>query len=188
MQISVRFRPGSSCTEPRSDTAGCRNLYEMWFQRSTWPGMTEVRDYQVDQRLPNPACAIDEWWMAVEGEGTYPNLTKTALAVLTCFHGPLVEGSFNIMGDLMGGRNFRVELPTYSGLETVKYRLGMERSSEQTRDAAIKLLAVDNPVLAHPPRNLMRNMKLAYITHSTVKQNTREGMQNNSLASLDKQH
>ena len=34
----------------------------------------------------------------------------------------------------MGGRNFRVELPTYSSLQAVMYRLGMERSSEQTRD------------------------------------------------------
>ncbi|KAI0241756.1 hypothetical protein LSAT2_019618 [Lamellibrachia satsuma] len=143
----------------------------------------EVRDYQVDQRLPNAACAIDEWWTAVEGEGKYPNLTKMALAVLTCFHGPLVEGSFNIMGDVVGGRNFRVELPTYSDLETVKYRLGMERSSEQTRDAAIKLLAVDNPVLAHPPKKPDAEHEAG--VHHT-QQNTREGMQNNKSSRLVK--
>ena len=56
----------------------------------------------------------------------YERWPKMALAVLTCFHGPLVKSSFNIMGDLMGGRNFRMEQPTYSALQTVKYRLGME--------------------------------------------------------------
>ena len=71
-----------------------------------------------------------------------------------------------------------IELPTYSSLQTVKYWLGMESSSEQMHDAPMKLLAVDNHVLDHPRKNLMRNMNLAYITHSKVKQGARKGMQN----------
>ena len=119
---------------------------------------------------------MDQWWIAVEATGRYSNLPKMALAVLTCFHGPLVESSFNIMGDLMGGRNFRMELPTYSALQTVKYRLGMEKEDELRQESAIKLLAVPNPVLDHPPRNLMRNMKLAYSTYSKAKQSASEGL------------
>ena len=118
---------------------------------------------------------MDQWWIAVEATGRYSNLPKMALAVLTCFHGPLVESSFNIMGDLMGGRNFRMELPTYSALQTVKYRLGMEED-ELRQESAIKLLAIPNPVLDHPPRNLMRNMKLAYSTYSKAKQSASEGL------------
>ena len=130
----------------------------------------EFRFYQVDQHLPSPECAVDDWWIGVEATGRYSNLPNMALAVLTCFHGPLVESSFNIMGDLMGGRHFGMELPTYSALQTVKYRLGMERGDELRQQSAIKLLAVPNPVLDHPPRNLMNNMKLAYSTYSKAKQ------------------
>ena len=136
----------------------------------------EVRIYQVDQHLPSPECAVDQWWIAVEATGRYSHLPKMALAVLTCFHGPLVESSFNIMGDLMGGRNFRMELPTYSALQTVKYRLGMEKEDELRQESAIKLLAVPNPVLDHPPRNLMKNMKLAYSTYSKAKKSASEGL------------
>ena len=66
----------------------------------------------------------------------------------------------------MEGRNFRMELPTYSALQTVKYRLGMEKEDELQQESAIKLLAAPNPVLDHTPRKLMKNMKLAYSTYS----------------------
>ena len=34
-----------------------------------------------------------------------------------------------------------MELPTYSALQTVKYRLGMEKEDELRQESAIKLLA-----------------------------------------------
>ncbi len=46
-----------------------------------------------------------------------------ALAALSCFHGPQVESSFSMMGDILDSRSGRIRVDTYGAIQTVKYSL-----------------------------------------------------------------
>ena len=87
----------------------------------------EVHKYSCDQHLPNPLDAsgepvqIDIWWTQVKSK--FPTLFKIVSAVLTCFHGPLVESSFSVMGDLIDKRSGKMNIETYGALQTTKYHL-----------------------------------------------------------------
>lgn len=58
----------------------------------------EVRAYQLDSDLPSPldtdgkAVELDHWWAQVFEQGNYPMLAKMVKALMSCFHGPQVEG------------------------------------------------------------------------------------------------
>lgn len=41
--------------------------------------------------------------------------------ILSCFHGPQVESSFNIMNDVIDSKSGRINIDTYSSIQTVKY-------------------------------------------------------------------
>ena len=41
----------------------------------------------------------DIWWFKLKDK--YPLLSKMSLALLTIFHGPRLESSFSVMGDVM---------------------------------------------------------------------------------------
>jgi hypothetical protein len=41
-------------------------------------------------------------------------------AALSCFHGPLVESSFNVMGEIMDKSTTNMDIETYCALQTVK--------------------------------------------------------------------
>ena len=51
-----------------------------------------------------------------------------SLALLTIFHGPRVESSFSVMGDVMDKKSGRMNEPTYSAIRTVKYSLNAKTS------------------------------------------------------------
>ena len=73
----------------------------------------EVRAYQTDLDLEDKAKGFDEnaaridWWREIflmktpEGSIRFPVLGKLVRALLSLFTGPLVEGSFNIMDDII---------------------------------------------------------------------------------------
>ena len=46
-----------------------------------------------------------------------------SLALLTIFLGPRVESSFSVMGDVMDKKFGRMNVSTYSAIQTVKYSL-----------------------------------------------------------------
>ena len=58
-------------------------------------------------RVKDKPAEVDEWWAAVKKTGKYQLLYSKASALLTCFHGPKVESSFNLMGDIMDKRSSR---------------------------------------------------------------------------------
>ena len=75
----------------------------------------EVVKYSVDNTLPvfqHPPNSdgvivnkrVDVWWNEIRQMGKYPKLVKLVLALCSCFSGPLVEGSFNSMGDILDKR------------------------------------------------------------------------------------
>ena len=49
-------------------------------------------------------------------------------ALLTIFHGPRVESSFSVMGEVMDKKSGRMNMSTYSAIQTVKYSLNAKTS------------------------------------------------------------
>ena len=47
---------------------------------------------------------------------------------LTVFHGPRVESSFSVMGHVMDKKSGRMNVSTYSAIQTVKYSLAAKAS------------------------------------------------------------
>ena len=72
--------------------------------------------FNVDDRL-------DEWWNNVFKTGQYPILSQLVKAALSIFTGPMVEGSFSMMGDVITKRKGRMMVDTYSSYMTTKYHL-----------------------------------------------------------------
>ena len=49
--------------------------------------------------------------------------------MLSCFHGPQVEGNFNTMGDVIDSKSYRMNVDIYSAIQTVKYGLRTEQTT-----------------------------------------------------------
>ena len=83
------------------------------------------RKIMVDPTLP-PALVekkfvtSDTWWFKLKDK--CPLLSKMSLALLI-FHGPGVESSFSVMGDVMDKKSGRMNVSTYSAIQMVKYSL-----------------------------------------------------------------
>nr|XP_009294180.1 uncharacterized protein LOC103909516 [Danio rerio] len=94
----------------------------------------EVRAYQINTDLGAQAKCFEEnnaridvdWWskifaMKMTGGGTrFPILGKLVKALLSLFTGPLVEGSFNMMDDIIEKDRVRLNIETYEGLAILK--------------------------------------------------------------------
>ena len=48
--------------------------------------------------------------------------------LLTIFHGPRVESSFSVMGEVMDKKSGRMNMSTYTAIQTVKYSLNAKTS------------------------------------------------------------
>lgn len=84
--------------------------------------LREITSYSIDSRLPEVSgdTNIVEWWTQVEHTKRYPVLCKIAMGVLSIFHGPRVESTFNVMGDVIGIKSGRMNVETYSSIQSVK--------------------------------------------------------------------
>lgn len=90
----------------------------------------EIRKFHIDNSLPEmKGTRIDHWWGKDEVTKSYPNLSKLVQAILSCFHGPQVESSFNIMNDVIDNKSGRLNLETYSVIQTIKYRLSADEKT-----------------------------------------------------------
>ena len=79
----------------------------------------ECRAIMIDVDLPqHEDVRVDNWWTKLIEH--YPNLSKVALAMLSIFHGPRVESSFSMMGNILDRKSGRISLQTYSAIQTVK--------------------------------------------------------------------
>ncbi|GBM80335.1 hypothetical protein AVEN_132898-1 [Araneus ventricosus] len=54
---------------------------------------------------------------------------KMVQAILSCFHGPQVESSFSMMGDVLDKESGNLKIETFSAIQTVKYRLSSQNKS-----------------------------------------------------------
>lgn len=50
-------------------------------------------------------------------------LTRMVKAVISCFHGPQVEGSFSVMKQIMSTETAQLNVSTYSAIQSIKYPL-----------------------------------------------------------------
>ncbi|GBN08435.1 hypothetical protein AVEN_128656-1 [Araneus ventricosus] len=95
----------------------------------------EIHQYQVDLKLSSPfddsgkLIPIDIWWSKLSTMEKYTSLSKMVKAVISCFHGPRVEGTFNIMLDLIDKRSGRMHIETYSSIQSVKYKMMTKEQS-----------------------------------------------------------
>ena len=81
----------------------------------------DCRRLSVDFNLPdvlrdNKPVRADNWWWQLNEK--QPVLSKLSLAALTVFHGPRVESSFSVMGDVMDKKSVQMNVPTYSAIQT----------------------------------------------------------------------
>ncbi|XP_060779528.1 uncharacterized protein LOC132887834 [Neoarius graeffei] len=93
----------------------------------------EVREYQIGLDLGVKAKGFDDnesridvdWWREVfsmkmaEGEIRFPLLGKLVRALLSVFTGPLIEGSFNIMDDIIEKDRVKLSIETYEGFAVI---------------------------------------------------------------------
>lgn len=103
---------------------------------------------------------VDSWWGIIKKSGQYPALSKVAIAACTIFHGPMVESSFNTMGDIMDLKSSNMAVETYYSIQTVKYFI---KSRETT---ATKLFRRDDFLYGPVDRQLTRNMMKSSSTYS----------------------
>ncbi|GBL66512.1 hypothetical protein AVEN_259786-1 [Araneus ventricosus] len=97
----------------------------------------DVHLYQVDKFLPSYTdehgniLRIDLWWAAVFRSNKYCALSKMVRAILSCFHGPQVESSFSMMGDVLDKESGNMKIETFSAIQTVKYRLSSQNKCKK---------------------------------------------------------
>lgn len=95
--------------------------------------LIEVRKYSVDSCLDEIELQEDmsidsSWWAKVfnlkkNGAVKYPVLGKLVKALLSIFTGPLIEGTFNIMDDIVESDRAALTVENYEALSCVKYGL-----------------------------------------------------------------
>ena len=94
----------------------------------------ECRKVMFDITLPQAIVVkkpvrADIWWAQLKDK--YPLLSKISLAVLTIFHAPRGESSFSVMGDVMDKKSRRMNVATYSSIQTIKYGLSAKVSNSK---------------------------------------------------------
>lgn len=85
----------------------------------------EIMGYSVSPDLASFSEGEDivTWWAKVFNSQKFPALSKVVKAALSIFHGPLVEASFNLMGDIIDPKSSNMAIPTFNAFQTVKYTL-----------------------------------------------------------------
>jgi len=113
----------------------------------------EVHRYISDPTLPpyDEGSRVDSWWGEVAK--TYPGLGKLALACLSCFHGPLIDGVFNSMGDVCDVRSGSMNTETLSAIQSTKYHLKASGLS------AVKYFERPDTLYSPVQANIVQNMK-----------------------------
>ena len=113
----------------------------------------ECRAYQMDADMLallasyiEGDCRVDvDWWSHVvslknaDRDVRYPTLGKLVTAVLSIFTGPLVEGSFNLMDDILESDRCSMNVETYESLAVIK-------STLKARDWTASTMNTDQPL------------------------------------------
>ena len=126
----------------------------------------EVRAFHADDAVKSLESApIDKWWVSVSKMDKYPHLSRMALAIVSCFHGPEVERNFSIMGNVITSQTASLSVKTFSAIQTVKFtQMASGKSPVEFFKRQDKLYDPVNPKLIH-------NMKRArHAYHEELKE------------------
>ena len=87
----------------------------------------KVHLYSSDPTLPEFGTKnrVDHWWAAITD---YHLVHKIVLAALTCFHETLVEGCFNLKGDVLDAKSCRLGKDSLNAIQAIKSHLSKEGS------------------------------------------------------------
>ncbi|XP_072042205.1 uncharacterized protein, partial [Amphiura filiformis] len=92
----------------------------------------EVQRFQLEKDLIPDAGSkvrVDTFWAGIRKGGKYPNLSRMVLAILSCFHGPQVESSFSIMGNVLDHSKGQMNVSTFAAIQTIKYHIKSSKKS-----------------------------------------------------------
>ena len=129
----------------------------------------DCRRVFVDFDLPdvlreNKPVRADSWWWKLNEK--YPALSKLSLAALTVFHGPRVESSFSVMGEVMDKKSGRMNVSTYSAIQTVKYSLAAKASKVSKKQKCVQIFHREDKLKSPVLKNVVtkiRNSKKTYV-------------------------
>ena len=66
---------------------------------------------------------IDVWYSSNIFKGSYSVLSRVLKSCMSCFHGPQVESSFNIMSDVIDIKSGNMSMKTFDAYQTIRYGL-----------------------------------------------------------------
>lgn len=90
----------------------------------------ELRYYQIDSSLTSlQDTGSTKFWSEIIKRKEYPVLSKMIKALLTCFHGPSVESTFNLMDHFMTENRTSLNIESLDSLQTIKYYLNSVSAS-----------------------------------------------------------
>ncbi|XP_071134229.1 uncharacterized protein [Mytilus edulis] len=117
----------------------------------------EIRKFQTDESIVELEDdeRIDVWWGKDGIVKKYPLLSKMAQSLLSCFHGPQVESSFNIMNDIIDCKSGSINISTYNAIQNIKYSL---KATEKT---AVEYYKKKDVLHEKIDPHLCKNMKTA---------------------------
>ncbi|CAL8371647.1 unnamed protein product [Gadus morhua 'NCC'] len=107
------------------------------------------------------------WLAKVFNSQKFPALSKVVKAALSIFHGPLVEASFNLMGDIIDPKSSNMAIPTFNAFQTVKYTLKSGNMS------ATQIFKRDDPKYGKLDQRLCQNIKTAGARDAARRQKNR---------------
>ena len=139
----------------------------------------EIRSLLIDSKLPP---ALDDegkevdcllWWISIST--IYPNVFKMVSAVLSIFHGPRVESSFNVMGDILDKNSGRTNMTTYSAIQSIKYSLQARQPLAKNR--SVSMFSRKDRLYSPVDSKLTRNMRNAYELNNIEQEKKRDELQ-----------
>ena len=95
----------------------------------------EVRMFLSNKQLPSPVQANEDdvhcfqWWLKILKQ--YHLLFKMVTSILSNFNAIKEESNFGIMNDVVDKKCGRMNMEMYSGIQTTKYSLEVNRSANQ---------------------------------------------------------
>ncbi|KAJ4925581.1 hypothetical protein JOQ06_018307 [Pogonophryne albipinna] len=117
----------------------------------------EIIRYNVDLTLAqyHEGDNMVMWWAHVMSTGKYPALSGVIRGALSIVHGPMVESSFNLMGDIIDPKSSRMNIATLDAIQTAKYAM---KSRGMT---ATMMFKREDEKFGPVDRTLCRNMRSA---------------------------
>ena len=109
----------------------------------------------------NEPVQADSWWWQLNEKD--PVLSKLSLAAWTVFHGPSVESSFSVMGDVMDKISGWMNVCKYSAIQTMRYSLAAKASKISKKQKSVQIFhrkdKLKSPVLKNVVTKILNSKK-----------------------------